>query len=93
MSGRFENELDWQVLTGALAVWFAHFMISWSISSIFPGMDIVLWLTLAATLAAIAALAALWRWRATTSIRSTSGLAIAVAGAAVAFTFAPALME
>ena len=92
MSAGFRNELDWLALGGAFTIWAAHFMIAWSISSIFPGMPIVLWLTLALTLAALGALALLWRWRKVATYRSTAGLAIAVATAGVIYDFLPALM-
>lgn len=92
MSAPFENDLDWRALGGAFLVWFVHFMVAWSISSIFPGQTIVLWLTLVLTLAAFAALAALWRWRKVSSVRSFAGLAIALAAVGVAYDFLPALM-
>ena len=92
MAGRFENELDWIALAGALAIWTAHFMLAWAIGSIFPGERIVLWLTLALTVAALAALAWLWRRRRVAGIGSAAGLAIGLAGVAVLYDFLPALM-
>lgn len=92
MSARFDNELDWIALTGAFAIWSAHFMLAWAISSIFPGEAIVLWLTLALTAAAFAALAALWRARDVVSAASVAGLSISIAGLGVLYGFLPALM-
>lgn len=92
MSDRFENQLDWVALGGAFAIWAAHFMLAWSIVSIFPGKPIVVWLTLALTAVALGALASIWRKRAVASIRSVPGLAIAVAGIAVLYVFLPAVI-
>lgn len=92
MSARFENELDWIALTGAFAIWSAHFMLAWAISSIFPDRPIVLWLTLALTIAACAALAALWRSRRVATVVSPAGLSISIAGLGVLYGFLPALM-
>lgn len=92
MGGRFENELDWMALVGALAIWSAHFMVAWAISSVFPGERIVLWLTLALTGAALAALAWLWRRRKVVTAGSVAGLAIVLAALAVLYDFLPALM-
>ena len=92
MGERFENQLDWIALGGAFAVWGAHFALAWAIGSIFPGERIVLWLTLALTAAALAALAWLWRRRRVAGVGSVAGLSIAVAGGAVLYDFLPALM-
>lgn len=92
MSERFDNELDWVALGGAFAIWTAHFMIAWAISSVFPGEGIVLWLTLALTVAALAALALLWRRRKVATVRSVAGLAIGIAAVGVIYDFLPALM-
>lgn len=92
MSARFENELDWIALGGAFAIWSAHFMLAWAISSIFPGETIVLWLTLALTVAAFAALAFLWRWRKAATPASVAGLAIAIAALGVLYGSLPSLM-
>ncbi|WP_338445114.1 hypothetical protein V5F89_07910 [Pelagerythrobacter marensis] len=92
MNPHFDNRLDWIALGGAFTVWTAHFMAAWSIGSILPGRPIVLWLTLAITIAALAALAGLWRWRRVRSPVSVAGLAIALAALGVLYDFLPALM-
>ncbi|MXO67472.1 hypothetical protein GRI72_01325 [Altererythrobacter marinus] len=92
MNPQFFNRLDWVVLGGAFAIWAAHFMLAWSISSIFPGQGIVLWLVAALTLASFGALAALWRWRKVEGAASVAGLAIVLAAAGVVYDFLPALM-
>ena len=92
MSERFENDLDWVTLGGAFAIWTAHFMLAWTISSTFPGKSIVLWLTLALTLAALAALAWLWRSREIERLRSFGGLSVGLATVGVLYDFLPALM-
>lgn len=92
MAERFDNQLDWFALIGAFAIWSAHFMLAWTISSVFPGQDIVLWLTLALTVVALGGLAWLWRAREVAGIRSVAGLAIALAAVATLYDFLPALM-
>ncbi|AKM07693.1 hypothetical protein [Pelagerythrobacter marensis] len=92
MNPQFFNRLDWVALGGAFAIWAAHFMIAWSISSIFPDQPIVLWLVAALTLAAFGGLAALWRWRKVEGPASVAGLAIVMAAVGVAYDFLPALM-
>ncbi len=89
---RFENNLDWIALGGAFTIWTAHFMLAWTISSVFPGQSIVLWLTLALTLAALVALATLWRWRKVALAASVPSLAIGMATLGVLYNFLPALM-
>ncbi|BBC71654.1 hypothetical protein MKP08_14090 [Erythrobacter sp. LQ02-29] len=92
MAADFHNDHDWWTATAALAVWAAHFGLAWSVSSVLPGDPVVLWITLALTLAAFAALAALWRWKRIRSIVSVAGLGIALAGVAVLWDFLPVLM-
>jgi hypothetical protein len=92
MRDEFVNKLDWFTLAAAFAIWAAHFMLAWTISSVLPGERIVLWLTVALTAIALGLLALLWRRRRVVRIRSVPGLAIAMATLAVLFDFAPALL-
>ena len=93
MSARFDNRMDWIALLGAFAVWLAHFMLLWTVSSIFPGQRIVLWIALALTIAAFATLAWLWHRRASRGFHSFGGIAIAVAALGVGFDFLPSLLD
>ena len=49
----------WALLLGGLIVWAAHFFLLYGIASVFPGDPIASWLTIAATVVALAAIAAL----------------------------------
>lgn len=49
----------WAAMLGGLLVWAAHFFALYGIASLFPGMAAARWLTVAATLAALAAAGAL----------------------------------
>ena len=46
---------DWVFLLGGLIVWTLHFFALYGAASLFPGSDVARWLTLAATIPAIAA--------------------------------------
>ena len=46
---------DWAFLLGGLLVWAAHFFILYGIGSVFPDDPVASWLTIAATIAALAA--------------------------------------
>lgn len=92
MNDEFTNSLDLFTLGMAFSVWFAHFMLAWTISSIFPGEGVVLWLTLALTLVALGALGWLWRRSGQKGLRTFSVITLAIATIAVLFDFAPALM-
>ena len=59
MAGDFHTRQDWITLALAFSVWFAHFMIVWSISIAFPGMAAGRWLALPVTLAAFGGLSLL----------------------------------
>lgn len=51
----------WSLLLGGLIVWAAHFFLLYAVASIFPGDDMARWLTIAATIPALAAnVAILW---------------------------------
>lgn len=47
----------WAMLLGGLIVWAAHFFAVYGIVSVFPGTSLARWLTIAATLPALAAAA------------------------------------
>lgn len=49
----------WTILLGGLAIWAAHFFLLYGFASIWPGHHLARWLAGAATLAALAADAAL----------------------------------
>lgn len=51
----------WGLLLGGLIVWAAHFFLLYGIASIFPGREIAHWLTIVATIPAVASDAALLR--------------------------------
>lgn len=52
---------EWALLLGGLVVWAAHFFLVYGFASIFPGMALARWLAIGATIAALAADAAiLW---------------------------------
>jgi len=92
MRDDFLNELDWFTITAAFTIWSVHFMLGWTVSVVFPGQSIVLWLGVAATIAALALLAWLWRARRVSSLRSVPGLAIGFATLGTIFDSMPALM-
>lgn len=46
---------QWAFMLGGLLVWAAHFFMLYAFVSLLPGNDVARWLTLAATLAALAA--------------------------------------
>lgn len=45
----------WAFLLGGLIVWAAHFFLLYGIASVFPGTSLARWLTLVATIPALAA--------------------------------------
>ena len=45
----------WAFLLGGLIVWAAHFFLLYGIASVFPGTSLARWLTLIATIPALAA--------------------------------------
>ncbi len=45
----------WALMLGGLLVWTVHFFLLYGFASIFPGREIAYWLTIAATVPAIAA--------------------------------------
>lgn len=51
----------WGILLGGLLVWAAHFSLLFGIASVFPGTQLARWLTLIASIPALAAdVAILW---------------------------------
>ena len=92
MAGDFHTRQDWITLALAFSVWFAHFMIVWSISIAFPGMAAGRWLALPVTLAAFGGLWWLWRRRQDKALTSVSSLSVLIATAAIAFSTLPPLI-
>ncbi len=77
----------WTLMLGGLPVWAAHFFLLYGVASIFPGREIAYWLTIAATVPAIAAdagllwLAALLRRRGNADELQSWVIDIAASGA------------
>lgn len=92
MTARFSNSTPWFPLTAGLAVWAAHFMLLWAVSSFFPGDPIARWIALGLTVLAAAAIALIWRRARPISPMSVSALGLGIAGAGIAFSAAPALI-
>ena len=59
----------WLILLGGLLTWAAHFFSLYAFASLFPASDLARWLTVAATLAALAIDAGLI-WRAMRVLRN-----------------------
>lgn len=79
----------WALLLGGLVVWAAHFFLVYAFASIFPGIALARWLAIAATLAALAADAAIV-WLALANGPTTDELdrwraRVGAAGAALSF--------
>ena len=88
----FTNRNDWFTAVGALTVWFAHFMLVWSASVIWPGQLPGNVVAILLTLAAYGALALLWRRVRPVRIQSVAGLGLAIATMAITFSCVPALI-
>lgn len=88
----FTNRQDWLAPSIALTVWAAHFMLVWSASSVFPGRPLANWIAVALTVVALAGLVWIWRWRRVATVRSVTGLGIAIAGVAIVYSALPALI-
>lgn len=92
MTQDFRNRLDWRTLALAFTIWTAHFMAVWSVSIIFPAQAIARWIAVALTLAAFAALFAVWKRARDAQHSRWTDLAVAIAAGAVAFDTLPALI-
>ncbi|WP_347304350.1 hypothetical protein V5740_07030 [Croceibacterium sp. TMG7-5b_MA50] len=86
------NRIDWFTAFWALCVWFAHFMLVWSASVIWPVGPIGRIVALGLTLVALAVNGWLWRRVRPVSIRSVAGLGLAIATVAISFSTVPALI-
>ncbi len=62
----------WAFLLGGLLVWAAHFFLLYAIASLFPGTELASWLSIVATLPALAANAALLWFAAMVRLRGSS---------------------
>lgn len=88
----FINRTDWFTAFTALCVWFAHFMLVWCASVIWPVGPVGRIVAVGLTLAAFAALGWLWRRVRPVTIRSVAGLGLAIAAMAITFSCVPALI-
>lgn len=84
MTGRYSEPVDWAAAAWALAIWAAHFSALWGASSIWPDQPAARLAALAATVAAAAALAWLWRRRGI-GPRSVPAVAIGLSAVSIAF--------
>ena len=88
----FTNRNDWFTAIAAFTVWFAHFLLVWSASVIWPGRAVGSTVAVLLTLIAFAGLGLLWRRVRPVSGRSVAGLGMALAALAIAFSCVPALI-
>ena len=88
----FTNRTDWFTATAALTVWFAHFMLVWCASVIWPGQALGRIIGVLLTLGAYAVLGVLWRRVRPVSVQSVAGLGLAIATMAITFSCVPALI-
>ena len=89
----------WAFLLSGLIVWAAHFFLLYAFASLFSGNDLARWLTLAATLPALAADGAVvwWAVRGPRSVvgawgRQLAGLGAALSIVAVVWQALPAIL-
>lgn len=92
MKQHYSETTDWAGAAWALTVWAAHFTLLWTASSIWPGEAAARWAALVVTVAALGALAILWRTRVGGPRFSIPALGIAMAAAAIFFGSLPALV-
>jgi len=92
MAHDYSNRLKLLTPVLALSVWAAHFLLLWSVSSVWPEQALARWLAVALTIVAVAALYGIMRWRAVTTVFSIPGLGLALSAFAVVFTAMPALI-
>lgn len=88
----FINRQDWFTAVAGLTVWFAHFMLVWCASVIWPGQATGNIVAVLLTLAAYAVLFVLWRRVRPVSLQSVAGLGLAIAAMAITFSCVPALI-
>ena len=88
----FINRNDWFTAVAALTVWFAHFMLVWCASVIWPGQATGNIVAVLLTLVAYALLFVLWRRVRPVSVQSVAGLGLAIATMAISFSCVPALI-
>jgi O-antigen ligase len=90
VEGPIDQNRTWRTVLLAFVIWAAHFVAVYAAGLIFPDQPIVLWIALAACLAALGALALLWL----RGIRTTLGtLAIVLSGLFVIYDTLPALLS
>lgn len=81
----------WLLLLGGLIVWAVHFFLLYGIASVFPGRDIAYWLSIVATVPALAAdgailwVTALLRMRGRTDEFGAWAVDLGAGGAAISF--------
>lgn len=92
MRGEFVNKVDWLAIALALTIWASHFMLVWVASSIFPHQSAARWIALVLTMAGLAGLWLVVRWRHVRSVNSIEGLALALAAVAVSYSALPAFV-
>ncbi|KHL26262.1 hypothetical protein PK98_07245 [Croceibacterium mercuriale] len=88
----FINRTDWFTATAALTIWFAHFMLVWCASVIWPGQALGRIVGVLLTVIAFAGLGVLWRRVRPVRVQSVAGLGLALASMAIAFSCVPALI-
>jgi hypothetical protein len=88
----FTNRTDWFTATAALTIWFAHFMLGWCASVIWPGQATGRIAGVLLTLVAFASLGVLWRRVRPVRVQSVAGLGLGLAATAIAFSTVPALI-
>lgn len=88
----FTNRNDWITATAALTVWFAHFMLVWCVSVIWPGQTLANAIAVLLTIGAYASLFVLWRRVRPVPLQSVAGLGLAIATMAITFSCVPALI-
>lgn len=89
VEGPIDQNQTWRTVLLAFAIWAAHFLVVYAASLIFPGQIAALWIALATSIAALAALAWLW-WRAR-ALTTLDMLAIGLAALFVVYDTLPAL--
>lgn len=96
MPGPYSETTDWPGAAWPFAIWAVHFSVLWGASSIFPDHAAARWIALVATVAAVGALASLWRVRVPRQQGVREGriftLAAGVTALAILFGALPALV-
>jgi hypothetical protein len=91
VEGPIDQNRTWLTVLLAFVIWSAHFIAVYAAGLIFPGEMVVLWIALAACVAALAAL--VWLWVRPAGVRTPLGmLAIVLSGLFVVYDTLPALL-